>query len=113
VLRSLDYATKTAAAAPATAALPPLAAERHDILLEQFRLHAEETLLDAYRNALHESRNPWVTREAEGALLDLFLIEKAAYEIRYEIANRPAWVSIPLQGLQDIMARLMARESVV
>jgi maltose alpha-D-glucosyltransferase/alpha-amylase len=54
-----------------------------------------------------------VTREAEGALLDLFLIEKAAYEIRYEIANRPAWVSIPLQGLQDIMARLMARESVV
>jgi maltose alpha-D-glucosyltransferase/alpha-amylase len=33
------------------------------------------------------------------ALVDLFLIEKALYELRYEIANRPDWVAIPARGL--------------
>jgi maltose alpha-D-glucosyltransferase/alpha-amylase len=112
VLRSLDYATETAATAHATNALSPNAAERHGILLEQFRLYAEEALLDAYREALAASANPWVRPEAETALLDLFLIEKAAYEIRYEIANRPAWLAIPLRGLHDIAARLLTPEPV-
>jgi maltose alpha-D-glucosyltransferase/alpha-amylase len=31
--------------------------------------------------------------------LQLCLIEKTLYEIGYEIANRPAWVSIPIAGL--------------
>ena len=46
------------------------------------------------------------------ALLDLFLIEKAAYEIRYEAANRPAWLPIPLRGLARIAERLRAAERV-
>ena len=37
--------------------------------------------------------------EARGRLLDLFLIEKAVYEIAYEVANRPAWLPIPVSGL--------------
>ncbi len=32
------------------------------------------------------------------ALLDLFRIHKALYEIGYEAANRPAWLSIPVSG---------------
>ena len=36
------------------------------------------------------------------ATLDLFLIEKALYELRYEIANRPDWMQIPLRGLLEI-----------
>jgi len=35
------------------------------------------------------------------ASLDLFLIERALYELRYEIANRPDWVEIPLRGLLE------------
>ncbi|NBC32886.1 MAG: maltose alpha-D-glucosyltransferase [Alphaproteobacteria bacterium] len=42
--------------------------------------------------------------EDAAALLDLFLIEKAAYEIRYELANRPHWVHIPVLGLGRILA---------
>jgi hypothetical protein len=30
--------------------------------------------------------------------MDLFLLEKALYELRYEIANRPDWVAIPARG---------------
>ena len=33
------------------------------------------------------------------ALLDRFLIEKALYEVRYELENRPRWVFIPIRGL--------------
>jgi maltose alpha-D-glucosyltransferase/alpha-amylase len=36
------------------------------------------------------------------ATLELFLIEKALYELRYEIANRPDWIQIPLRGLLEI-----------
>ena len=40
----------------------------------------------------------------ERALLDLFLIQKAAYEILYELSNRPTWVDIPLAGLVELIA---------
>ena len=55
-------------------------------------------------------------READGApflptdpaslrlLLDAFLLEKAFYELSYELANRPDWCWIPLVGLLDILA---------
>ena len=35
-----------------------------------------------------------------------FLIEKAAYELAYEAANRPAWLPIPLNGLARLAARI-------
>jgi maltose alpha-D-glucosyltransferase/alpha-amylase len=107
ILRSFDYATAAAAVAPATSALSPQAAERHAVLLEQFREQAGRVFLDAYRATLENSVNPWVRQAAEAPLLDLFLIEKAAYEVRYELANRPAWLRIPLRGLHDIAARLL------
>jgi maltose alpha-D-glucosyltransferase/alpha-amylase len=37
--------------------------------------------------------------EANRSLLELFELEKALYELRYEIANRPDWVTIPLSNL--------------
>ncbi|MCP4382248.1 MAG: maltose alpha-D-glucosyltransferase [Hyphomicrobiales bacterium] len=42
---------------------------------------------------------------ARDGLLDLFLIWKAAYEIRYEAALRPAWIGIPIHGLLEILSR--------
>jgi maltose alpha-D-glucosyltransferase/alpha-amylase len=107
ILRSFDYATAAAASAPGTNALSPQAAERHGVLLEQFREQAGRVFLAAYRGTLENAVNPWVRSTAETPLLDLFLIEKAAYEVRYEVANRPAWLRIPLRGLHDIVARLL------
>jgi maltose alpha-D-glucosyltransferase/alpha-amylase len=47
-------------------------------------------------------------------LLDLFLLEKAAYEICYEAANRPTWINIPLRGFNEIAMRVLntAKEKV-
>jgi maltose alpha-D-glucosyltransferase/alpha-amylase len=40
-------------------------------------------------------------------LLKLFLLEKAAYEICYEAANRPGWLDVPLQGLVQLVDRVL------
>ncbi|HYX83748.1 MAG TPA: maltose alpha-D-glucosyltransferase [Gaiellales bacterium] len=39
-----------------------------------------------------------------GRLLDLFLLEKAVYELGYELDNRPDWVLIPARGLEELLA---------
>ncbi|HTW27324.1 MAG TPA: maltose alpha-D-glucosyltransferase [Acetobacteraceae bacterium] len=109
LLRSFDYAA--AAAASGRVAVSPQVEERRARLLEQFRAEASSTFLAAYRAVLDEAPRRWVPRTAEAALLDLFLLEKAAYEIRYEAANRPAWLGIPLRGLAEIADRIMAPES--
>jgi maltose alpha-D-glucosyltransferase/alpha-amylase len=38
-----------------------------------------------------------------GALLSVYLLEKAIYELRYELNNRPDWVAIPLAGLLQLL----------
>ena len=37
------------------------------------------------------------------SLLDLFLIDKALYELNYELNNRPEWIRIPLRGLTELL----------
>ena len=37
--------------------------------------------------------------EAATKLIDLFELEKALYELRYEMDNRPDWVGVPLAGI--------------
>jgi maltose alpha-D-glucosyltransferase / alpha-amylase len=40
----------------------------------------------------------------------VFLIEKAAYEVTYEAANRPSWIEVPLSGLAQLADRLIVTE---
>jgi maltose alpha-D-glucosyltransferase/alpha-amylase len=35
-------------------------------------------------------------------LLDVLLLQKALYEVVYELNNRPSWINIPLQGILEI-----------
>lgn len=57
------------------------------------------TFLKSYRTtaAIHLGLLP----KAEGvdALLQAHMMEKAFYELTYELNNRPAWVRIPLEGI--------------
>ena len=36
-------------------------------------------------------------------LLQLFLLDKALYEMNYELNNRPDWARIPLRGLAELL----------
>jgi len=44
------------------------------------------------------------SQEEIQVVLDLHLLEKAIYELGYELNNRPAWVGIPLQGISKILS---------
>jgi maltose alpha-D-glucosyltransferase/alpha-amylase len=109
ILRSFDYAAATAA--PGRVAASPLTEERRATLLERFRLEAARHFLASYRAVLHAAPRRWVPRQAERPLLELFLLEKAAYEVRYEALNRPDWIGIPLQGLCEAAARVLVEEA--
>jgi maltooligosyltrehalose trehalohydrolase len=43
------------------------------------------------------------TRDERQVLLDAYLLEKAVYELGYELNNRPDWVHIPLQGIRQLL----------
>ena len=43
------------------------------------------------------------SRNEFSALLDLHLLEKAIYELHYELNNRPEWVGIPLRGISTLL----------
>ncbi|MBW6414717.1 hypothetical protein KZZ20_04200 [Methylacidiphilum fumariolicum] len=59
--------------------------------------------LDAYRKKVRSAPILPSTEESFFALLDFFLIEKAVYEVGYELGSRPAWVPIPLLALLDLI----------
>jgi maltose alpha-D-glucosyltransferase/alpha-amylase len=105
MLRSFDYAAASTAASRVPGS--EQAAERQTQLVEKFRRAAGLAFLHSYRKVLHDAPNPWVSRDVETALLDLFVLEKAAYEIRYEAANRPAWIGIPLMGVARVLRHLV------
>ncbi|WP_042336907.1 maltose alpha-D-glucosyltransferase [Paraburkholderia ferrariae] len=105
LLRSLSYAG--AAAQSTTESAPQQTADRKRTLFERFRVNAAEAFLSHYRAAVADAPHPLVSASHEQALLDLFLIEKAAYEIRYEAANRPSWLGLPVRGLAALASRVL------
>jgi maltose alpha-D-glucosyltransferase/alpha-amylase len=48
---------------------------------------------------------PFLPREREElqVMLDALVLEKAIYELGYELNNRPDWIRIPLQGILDLV----------
>jgi len=103
MIRSFDYAAAvTQRKSIASHAHVPDA--RRDSFLASFVSTATEAFLSGYHAALGEPA------EADAGLLDLFLLEKAAYEVTYEAANRPGWIDVPLHGLARVAARLCPAE---
>jgi maltose alpha-D-glucosyltransferase/alpha-amylase len=103
LLRSFDYAAAaTVGNRPATS---PKLDEKQLQLLGRFTAAASTGFLTAYRAVAAAAPDPWLDPASEEALLKMFLIEKAAYEICYEAANRPAWLAFPLRGLTQLLDR--------
>ncbi|MEO8713503.1 MAG: putative maltokinase, partial [Acetobacteraceae bacterium] len=96
VMRSFDYACAVVRR-KSREAHPHLADDRREAFLTAFQDRAVAAFMAAYRASA-----PAGDAGADAALLRLFLIEKAAYEIAYEAANRPAWIDVPLHGLARI-----------
>jgi maltose alpha-D-glucosyltransferase/alpha-amylase len=102
MLRSIDYlassALREAAAAPT-----PEAYAAAESRLRRWRDKTVTDFLTGYRSAIEGTTTHPQDEEFEKALLDLFLIQKASYEIMYELANRPTWCEIPMAGLLELL----------
>jgi maltose alpha-D-glucosyltransferase/alpha-amylase len=57
--------------------------------------------LDAYYATSGEANYLPAASEDRQALLDLFLLEKAVYEVAYELNSRPGWLGVPLGGVLE------------
>ena len=63
---------------------------------------ARRAFLDAYLEAVDPTLLP-AGRPATDKLLAIFELEKAVYELRYELNNRPDWVPIPVAGIARLL----------
>jgi maltose alpha-D-glucosyltransferase / alpha-amylase len=63
---------------------------------------ASAEFLRAYRETAQGAKFLPDDRVGLGKLLDLFLLDKALYEVLYELNARPEWVRIPLAGILSL-----------
>jgi maltose alpha-D-glucosyltransferase/alpha-amylase len=103
-LRSLDYASASFELSEGDAT-PQIVRERRERLLTQFRRESTSAFLLAYWHAVKGEQRLGLG-PAKEPLLNLMMLEKAAYEISYEAANRPNWLAIPLRGFVAAANRL-------
>jgi maltose alpha-D-glucosyltransferase/alpha-amylase len=98
MLRSFDYARHTALHQTAQGNIEleqlTLAARRWERLVNQAFLDAYAEV--AVAGGLYADVAAF---DDATALLELFELEKALYELRYELDNRPDWVGVPLAGI--------------
>jgi maltose alpha-D-glucosyltransferase / alpha-amylase len=102
LIRSIDYSA-TAALERSLKSAPD---EQGKIAraLDHWRERSVAAVLAAYREFLVDPRL-WPTEPGDAdRLLDFFLLEKAVYEIDYEMAHRPDWLRVPLAGMQRILS---------
>jgi maltose alpha-D-glucosyltransferase/alpha-amylase len=101
MLRSFDYLAWAALDRRREIAGSVEEIERRRAML--WRDQAVREFLDAYFDRLADSPAHSAEPETARGLLRLFTIQKALYEIGYEAANRPGWISIPVRGIVDLM----------
>ncbi|MBN2431800.1 MAG: phosphotransferase [Acidobacteria bacterium] len=101
--RSLNYAIYAALFAWRDRARPS-AVVYHSLerTLPVWGLHLEETFLAEYGAATGRPATP-----ARRMLLAAHKLEKALYELDYEINNRPGWLPIPARGIGDCLDELL------
>jgi maltokinase len=67
-----------------------------------WELAARERFLDGYMAEVDPALLP-AGQMAIEKLLAIFELEKALYELRYELNNRPDWVAVPVEGIARLL----------
>jgi trehalose synthase-fused probable maltokinase len=98
MLRSLSYAAATASRTlPESITATDRDAARDRLTL--WELAASRACFTAYLEAMAGVASAPAERAESERVVRFFMLEKALYEIAYELANRPEWVEIPLRGV--------------
>ena len=73
--------------------------------VEQWYHYMSGFFMKAYLETVKGSAFIPNNREDLETLMTTFLLEKAIYELNYELNNRPGWVMIPLRGIKALMKK--------
>ncbi|WP_460995791.1 putative maltokinase [Spirosoma harenae] len=65
-----------------------------------------DTFLNAYLDVFGAPHQLFKNNSEINFLLLIYLLEKAVYELGYEISYRPSWVKIPLKGIIDVVREI-------
>ncbi|RSC26529.1 maltose alpha-D-glucosyltransferase [Pseudomonas putida] len=104
VLRSFDYAAAMILRSASAVDLSDAARQARQRVARQYLHQSRHAFVEAYGLATAAIAHAWQHAEGERAALELFCLEKAAYEITYEADNRPGWLAVPLHGLHGLIS---------
>jgi maltokinase len=90
MLRSFAYAASATEIMRGTPAPPEFEERARNVFLENYFSTIDPALLPGSESAI------W-------ALLSIFELEKAIYELQYELNHRPDWISIPVAGIARLV----------
>jgi maltose alpha-D-glucosyltransferase/alpha-amylase len=102
MLRSFDYVRHSALAKASQ--LQPGPGSRQAELADAWAAATANAFLEAYRGAA-TAGGVVADWNVARRLVEFFALEKALYEVRYELDNRPDWVAVPLTALAQLAAR--------
>jgi maltose alpha-D-glucosyltransferase/alpha-amylase len=107
MIRSLHYATHRAMIHTEDKVSQTATLSRElEIRADHWLYWSASAYLQAYlRTATGASFLPKDPAELQG-LLYVFMLEKAIYELGYELDHRPDWVTLPLQGIEWLLSGL-------
>jgi maltose alpha-D-glucosyltransferase/alpha-amylase len=101
MLRSFHYAAHVARRRHRSAR--PEEEARLEPWIRFWDLWVQSVFLGSYLEAAGTSSFVPRMRDELAVLLDAFVLEKALYELQYEVNNRPDWVDIPLRGVIELL----------
>jgi maltose alpha-D-glucosyltransferase/alpha-amylase len=103
LIRSIDYSATAALERALKVALDEQG--KLGAALAEWRDRSVAAFLAAYREVM-TNQSLWPTDpQAAEQMLNFFLLEKAFYEIEYELAHRPEWLRVPLTGTIRILSQ--------
>jgi maltose alpha-D-glucosyltransferase/alpha-amylase len=105
MVRSFHYASIVGLADGLDVSGDPQRRESREAAGAVWRSWVSAAFLNGYRTHLEGHT---VVPQEDGefrTLLDSFMVQKAVYEVEYELNNRPAWVGVPVKGLLSILGQ--------
>jgi maltose alpha-D-glucosyltransferase/alpha-amylase len=103
MVRSFHYAAHSALLYQTSLALRPEDIPVLEHWAQFWYVWVSSSFLISYLNGVEQAQLLPDDPEQLKVLLNAYLLEKAIYEIGYELNNRPDWLSVPLQGILQVM----------
>jgi maltose alpha-D-glucosyltransferase / alpha-amylase len=108
LLRSFDYAGRVAVHT-AIERGRVIDVDEVDAWRQRWTRGNQEALLVAYFDGIDDTALVPADEDDRRLLVDIYAMTKALYEVRYELANRPDWVSWPMTSVMEMLPEAAVR----